>query len=137
VGLDTSVFIYHFEGSLRFAEPAEHVLETIADGTLNGVTSIITAMELAVKPLQEQRPEVAAAYESLLYSFPNLVVVNINRRVARRSAELRAAHRLRPADALQVAACLEYGATALITNDRGLRRVSELQIILLEDFAST
>jgi predicted nucleic acid-binding protein len=50
------------------------------------------------------------------------------------AAELRASYRLRPADALQVAACLVYGATAFLTNDRDLRRIGDLQVLLLEDF---
>jgi len=93
-------------------------------------------MELAVKPLQEQRAEVAAHYESLLINFPNLAIATVNRQVAHRGAELRAMYRLRPADAMQIAACLEYGATAFVTNDRDLRRVTEIQILLLEDFVS-
>jgi hypothetical protein len=33
-----------------------------------------------------------------------------------------------------VGACLEHGTTAFLTNDRGLRRVGELETLLLEDF---
>lgn len=136
VGLDTPVFIYHVEGTLRFAEPAGVALDELARGAFAGVTSVLTLMEVAVKPLQVGRPEVAEAYEVLLAHFPNLAVAAIDRSTARRAAELRATHRLRPADALQVATCLEHGATAFLTNDRDLRRVSELQVLLLEDFVA-
>lgn len=73
-------------------------------------------------------------YARAISSYPHLLIVGLDRASARRAAELRAAHRLRPADALQVGACLEHGATALLTNDRGLRRVSELKVLLLDDF---
>ena len=134
VGLDTSVFIYHMEGSSRFASAAGGALEELARGTFDGVTSVLTLMEVAVKPLQLGRPEVADEYDLLLATYPHLSVVDIDRDVARRAAELRATYRLRPADALQVGACLEHGATAFLTNDRGVRRIGELQALLLEDF---
>ena len=134
VGFDTPVFIYHIAGTARFAEPAGVALDELARGAFAGVTSVLTLMEVAVKPLQIGRPDVAEEYEVLLANYPNLAVVAIDRPTAHRAAELRARHRLRPADALQVAACLEQGATAFLTNDRELRRVTELQVLLLEDF---
>jgi len=134
IGLDTPVFIYHLEGSSRYAEPAGHVFDELAEGRFAGVTSVLTLMELAVKPLQLGRPEVADEYEVLLANFPHLTVAGIDRPAARRAAELRAMHRLRPADALQVASCLEAGATAFVTNDRDFRRVSDFQVLLLDDF---
>ena len=107
----------------------------MARGAFEGVTSVLTLMELMVEPLQSDRSTVADEYEVLLANYPNLTVAPIDRATARRAAELRAAHRLRPADALQVAACLEARATALLTNDRDLRRVTAIQVLLLEDFA--
>jgi predicted nucleic acid-binding protein len=136
VGLDTPVFIYHIEGTARFAEPAGVALDDLAGGTFAGVTSVLTLMEIAVKPLQVGRPDIAEEYEVLLANYPNLAVAAIDRPIARRAAELRARHRLRPADALQVAACLEQGATAFLTNDRELRRLTELQVLILEDFVA-
>jgi predicted nucleic acid-binding protein len=91
-------------------------------------------MEVAVRPLQLGRDDAANEYELLIATFPNLLIVELDRACARRAAELRATYRLRPADSLQVAACLEHGATAMLTNDKGLRRVQELDIVLLDDF---
>ena len=59
-----------------------------------------------------------------------------DRVTARRAAKLRARHRLSLADAFQVASCLQLGATAFLTNDRRLRRVTELEVVLLDDFAN-
>lgn len=134
VGLDTSIFIYHIEGTTRFAESAAAVLNELAAGAFAGVTSVLTLMEITVKPLQLGRPDVAEEYEVLLATYPNLAIAPISRPIARRAADLRATHRLQPADALQVAACLEQGTTAFLTNDRALRRVTECQVLLLEDF---
>lgn len=131
IGIDTPVFIYLLEGSIAFADVAQTVLEAVEMGTPKGVTSVLTLMELSVGPLQQGRRDVAQSYARMLLRFPNLTVVPIGASVAERAAELRARYRLRPADALQVAACLIRGATAFVTNDRDLPRVSEVTVILL------
>lgn len=134
IGLDTPVFIYHLEGSSRFAAPAATVMHDLAEGTFEGVTSVLTLMEIVVRPLQLGRVDVADEYDILLAAYPHLRIADVDRVTARQAAELRATYRLRPADALQVAACLQRGVTAFITNDRQLRRVTEVQIVMLEDF---
>ena len=134
IGVDTPIFIYHFEGTTHLAGLAGVALDELAGGAFTGVTSVLTLMEIAVKPLQMGRPDVAEEYEVLLANYPNLVIAAIDRPTARRAAELRAEYRLRPADALQVAACLEQGATAFLSNDRELRRITDLQVWMLADF---
>ena len=109
-------------------------MDELARGSFTGVTSVLTLMEIAVKPLHHGRPDVAEEYEVLLANYPNLVIAAIDRPPARRAAELRSQYRLLPADALQVAACLEQGATALLSNDRELRRITDLQVWMLADF---
>ena len=134
IGVDTPIFIYHLEGTTPLAGLAGVALDELAGGAFTGVTSVLTLMEIAVKPLQLRRPDVAEEYEVLLANYPNLVIAALDRPAARRAAELRAEYRLRPADALQVAACLEQGATAFLSNDRELRRISDLHVWMLEDF---
>jgi predicted nucleic acid-binding protein len=135
IGLDTAIFIYHFEAHPRYLPLTTAALSGVAQGERQGVTSVITLMELTVRPHQLERPAVARHYEALLSHFPHLTMVNVDRAVARRAAELRGRYRVRPADALQVAASLVYGATAFLTNDRRLARLQPLiDIILLDDF---
>lgn len=134
VGIDTPVFIYQFEADTPVAVAAGIALDELAAGRFLGVTSPITLMEILVQPLRMARQEVADTYELLLLRFPNLRVQTIDAATARVAAELRARHRIRPADALQIAASLQAGATAFLTNDHELRRVNELQVILLDDF---
>lgn len=134
IGVDTPIFIYHIEGTTHLAGLAGVALDEMAGGAFAGVTSVLTLMEIAVKPLQMGRPDVAEEYEVLLVNYPNLVIAAIDRPTARRAAVLRAEYRLRPADALQVAACLERGATAFLSNDRELRRIADLHVWMLADF---
>jgi predicted nucleic acid-binding protein len=45
------------------------------------------------------------------------------------SARIRAAYRLKPADAIQVATAIRAGADVLVTHDRDLARVKGLRIV--------
>lgn len=134
VGLDTSVFIYHLEGNARYLPLTMQLLSLIEAGEKQGVTSVIALMELTVRPWQLGRPDVAREYETLLVHFPHMQVVDVTRDVARRAARLRAASRLRPADALLAATALVHGATAFVTNDLQLQRLTpEIDIVIMDD----
>jgi predicted nucleic acid-binding protein len=134
VGLDTPVFVYQIERVAPFDAVAHQVLLQLRQGAATGVTSVLTFAELLVRPLRLGRRGLAARYEALVRATPNLTVVDINGGIARRAAALRAAYNLRTPDALQLAAAIEGGATAFVTNDRRLRRVEELDLIVLDDY---
>ncbi|MGH2535182.1 MAG: type II toxin-antitoxin system VapC family toxin [Thermomicrobiales bacterium] len=134
VGIDTSIFIYHIEGGSPFTPLAVDSMEHLARGTYRGVTSSLTIMEVAVKPLRMGRPDIADAYEVLLAGINNLSIADLERSIIRQAAQLRARYRLRSPDALQVAACLHHGATAFLTNDQGIHRVAECEVVVLQDF---
>lgn len=135
IGLDTAVFIYHLEAHPTYHPLTQQLLAGVETGRWTAVTSTVTVMELTVRPWQLDRPAVARAYETLLVHFPHLILVDVTRDIARRAAQLRARYRIRPADALHVATALVRGATAFVTNDRGLARLAPaLDIVTLNDF---
>jgi predicted nucleic acid-binding protein len=138
IGLDTSVFIYHLEGHTRYLPLTQELLAGVQAGRQRAITSTITVMELTVRPWQVGRPAVAREYEALLVHFPHLTLADVTRDVARRAAQLRARHRIRPADALHVATALVHRATGFVTNDRRLMQLSSgLDTIVLDEFAPT
>jgi len=135
IGLDTAVFIYHLETHPVFSLLTQEILSGVEQGSWNAVTSTVTLMEINVHPFQLNRTDIARKYEVLLVNFPNLTIVDIDRDIARRAAQLRAEFHIHPADALQMAASLVHKAGAFVTNDRQLERLSSLiDIIILDDF---
>ena len=135
IGIDTPVFIYHIQQTAPWAGAASAVLRAVADGHVQGITSVITMVEVMTHPLRLGRPEIADAYEALLGDIPNLTIVDVDARIARIGAELRANYGLRTPDALQIAASLAHGAETFVTNDRRLRRVAEIDVLVLESFS--
>lgn len=133
--LDTPIFIYHLEAHPAYLALTQELLAGVETGRWRAVTSTITVMELTVPAWQQNREAVARQYEALLVNFPNLEVVDVTRAVARRAAWLRARFRIRPADALQVAAGLVNSATAFLTNDHSLRLLQEeIDVVVLDDY---
>lgn len=136
VGFDTSAFIYRIEQTGRWSGVSLDILRALADGQFAGLTSVLTLMEMSIKPVKLGRPEIADAYEVLVRAIPHLDVIEIDARAARVGAELRARHGLRTPDALHVATAIAHGATAFVTNDKRLRRISEIEIVVLDDFVA-
>ena len=131
--IDTAIWIYHLEGHTRFGSVAANVIENLEAGKFRGVSSELTLLELTVKPLQLARRDVADEYELLLDHFPNLELAPVTREILLLAAELRARHRLRNPDAIQVATAIQWGATLAITNDDAWRTLPVIETIVLSD----
>ena len=135
VGLDTAVFIYHFEAHPTYLGLTTAVLNNVQSGVQQGVISTVLLMELTVHPWRSKQPNAARQYEALLVNFPNLLMADITRETARKAAQLRAKYNIRPADALHVATALVNGATAFVSNDKQLARLSPIiEPLILNEF---
>jgi predicted nucleic acid-binding protein len=135
IGLDTPLFIYVLENNTRYSELARIAITGIEKGKWQGITSTITLMEITVRPWQLGLEAVAREYEAVLVHFPNLSIVDVDRTVGRAAAQLRAKYNISPPDALQVAASLNFGAKAFLTNDQRLVKLQELMdVIVLDDY---
>jgi predicted nucleic acid-binding protein len=135
IGLDTTVFIYHFEKNPVYLQQTLELFDGIETGELSGVTSTITLLEIIVRPLSQGRVDIARKYEVLLVNFPNLKIIDLDRDVVRQAARLRAEYHISSPDALQIGASMMHGAKTFITNDRRLERLHDkLDVIILDDF---
>lgn len=133
IGIDTAPLIYYMEQHPRYAPIASPVFSRIADGRLVGVTTVITLVEVLTLPLQQGDPKLADAYKMVLDSGDNLIMVAVDPAMAVLAAELRAKHGLRTPDAIQIAASLNAGCEAFLTNDKRLSRVQDLRVVVLDD----
>src|SRR5580692_11736158 len=87
----------------QFGAAAGKVIEALEKGRFRGIASELNLLELTVRPLQLGRQDAADDYETLLSYFPNLELVPISRQILLEAAGLRARHRLRTPDAIQLA----------------------------------
>ena len=97
------------------------------------VTSTITLLEILVQPYRLSDIDRVNEFYALLSTFPHLEWVAPSLRIADMGAHFRAEYNLRTPDAIQAATALSYGATGFVSNDAGFRRVTGLDIIVLDD----
>ena len=133
VALDTSVWIYHFEGSTAYGRAADGVLDAVAQGRIGAVASELVLLELLVAPLKKGAQDTADEIELALLHFPNLQLAPVTRAVLVHAAEIRARYGLRTPDAIMLATAVESGATLAVTNDSAWRKVNEIEVVLLRD----
>ncbi len=133
LALDTSAFIYHLEAHPVHASRLLPIFRRIEGGRCRGVSSTLTFLEVLVQPYRTGDDEKRAALSALLASFPGMTWIPLDLTVADRAASLRARYRLRTPDAIQLATALHAGADIFLTNDRDLRRVQEVPVLLIDE----
>lgn len=125
-GVDTMLFVYHFEAEPRFGPAAGKLLSAAESGSCRLVTSMLTLLEALVVPKRYGDEALCRRYRDFFGAFPNLTLVPVGPEIAEAAAELRAAHGLRTPDALHLATARHAGADGFVTEDRRLRGIRGL-----------
>jgi predicted nucleic acid-binding protein len=132
VGLDSAPFIHHFEEHPRYQGLCAEVFDLMETRTVQSVTSTVTLIEVLTQPLAKGAQELSARYEQYLRFGPSLTLRSLDPDLALRAAQVRARYQIRTPDAIQLAAAIEFGACVFLTNDDRLRKVTEIEVIVLE-----
>ena len=61
-------------------------------------------------------------------------MLTIDEKLAEAAALIRARYRFRLPDALQIAAAIEGEATLFITNDKRLKKIDAIEVLVLDDY---
>lgn len=133
--LDTSVFIYLIEDHPVYASKVANLLEYSQRHQVALATSTITYMEFCVKPYEQNKHDVIDRFKELLIDL-DLSLYTINVEIADIAAKLRSRYKLRPMDALQLAAYRYSGCDRFLTNDMPLTKVKEVEFLMLEDWVT-
>jgi predicted nucleic acid-binding protein len=115
--LDTTVLAAFLDASDATHPVARHILdEWVETGRNSAVVSMITVMEVLVRPLRASPPGHHTVL-AFLRTHPNLTCVPIDLQIAQEAAHLRADKRFAPPDALIVGTGLATQVGHLVTND--------------------
>jgi len=134
--LDSVGFIYFVEEHPRFLPVIEPLFQAADKGRLEVVTSSLTLLEVLTVPYRSGDLDLIHRYEALLTRSRGLRLVEIDHGQLHSAANLRARHRLKTPDALQISAALHGGCEFFVTNDRDLPDIPGLTILELKDFLS-
>jgi predicted nucleic acid-binding protein len=131
--LDSAPVIYYVERNPTYIPVVSPIFERIDRGAVTAITSPVTLAECLVWPLRNANHRLERDFVELITFGANTRLVPLGGSVGRRAAQLRARYNITLTDALQVATAIETNCDVFLTNDLDLRRVTELQILVLDE----
>jgi predicted nucleic acid-binding protein len=132
---DTAPIIYFIEEHKIFGEIADSFFRTIRDkAEYHAFSSVITLIEVLTQPLKQSRNDIVEKYSDFLLHSPNFHLYPVDAIIAQKAAKLRSKYSIKTPDAIQIAIGIENNATLFLTNDKNLKRVKEITVIVLEDY---
>lgn len=133
VFIDTAPVIYYIERNAEYFPVVRLIFQLLVDGSFQAVTSPITLAECLIKPIRDGLLQLQQDFIDIVTTGENTLFVPIDAIVSQKAAELRVRYGLKLPDALQVASALTAGCDAFLTNDEQLKRVTELQVLILRE----
>ena len=134
VCIDTAPFIYFIEKHPKYMRVIRPVFAHIDTGQIQAITSTITLLEVLVHPYRKKDKALAERYQNILLNSSGLTTLEISHEISKSAASLRASYSIRTPDAIQIAAGLAQTATSFLTNDPDLKKVSEIRVLVLDDY---
>jgi predicted nucleic acid-binding protein len=125
--------LFRFEENKDYLPFTRALFKLIEDGRIEGKTSIITRLEILVKPREDGNELLADQYRLIPENFPHLEVIPGDAEVADLASAIRAKYKLRTPDAIQLATSILKGAQAFVTNDASLKKVKEIETIVMRE----
>ena len=133
--IDTAPVIYYIEAHPQFGPLAKEVVNAFQSGNLHAYSSVITLTEVLPKPTESGDERLTRKFAEFLKHGKNLTMVEISERIAEAAGKLRGHYPfLRTVDAIQLAAALDVGTEAFLTNDVKLQQFNELKVLVLKDY---
>ena len=137
--LDTTALAAYLDPVEATHSVARHIIdELVASGRNPAVVSMVTVMEILVRPLRAS-PAGHHTVLAFLRHTPNLEAVPLDAQMAQEAATLRAVDRFSPPDALVIASGIACQVATLVTNDADwprklARHADRIRVCMLRDY---
>ncbi len=133
VFLDTSSLIYYLDGFEPFATKVEQFLLSTLNSSTSLYTSTITDTEYFVYPYRENNFSKIIIYKSFLQDV-HIQKVCIDDSIAEKAAQIRAFYQsIKTPDSLQLASAIKSGCDVFLANDKQLKQVQEIRVLLVDE----
>ena len=134
VCIDTAPIIYFIEKHDRYLNVLRPLFAEIDAGNMEAITSTITLLEVLVQPLRSKNEGLANRYRDILLYSEGLTTFEVLHEVSEMASKLRARYSIKTPDAIQIAVGILYGAKRFLTNDPALKKVSDISVLVLDEF---
>lgn len=133
--IDTAPIIYYIEAHPQFGPLLVKIVNSFQSGRVLAFSSVITLTEVLVKPFEHKDERLVRKFSEFLKFGKNFVLVEISAEIAERAGKLKGKYpNIKTIDALQISAAIDVDADVFITNDKKLKQINELKILVLMDY---
>ena len=117
----------------HFGAIVRPIFEEIAKGNIQAITTNITLLEVLVQPYRTGNKKLAQQYRDILLNAEGLTTLTVSHEISENAAKLRAKYAIRTPDAIQLATAIENNADIFLTNDKALKKISEINVVCLNE----
>ena len=96
------------------------------------VTSSITFMEIMVLPFRLGQFELIKQYETILSESETIIILDLDLKIAKAAAEIRAKYNIKTPDSIQLATAINQSCNFFLTNDKKLK-ISGITTLYLDE----
>ncbi|MBI4745173.1 MAG: PIN domain-containing protein [Deltaproteobacteria bacterium] len=133
--IDTAPIIYYIEAHPDYGPLSKAIVDSFQSVSVSAVSSVLTLTEVLSKPIETGDEKLARKFAEFLKHGRNLILMEISTSIAERAGRLRGKYpNLRTIDAVQIATAIDADADLFITNDKHLKHVKEIEVLVLKDF---
>jgi predicted nucleic acid-binding protein len=133
--IDTAPIIYYIEAHSQFVPLVKEVVNSFQFGKLRAFSSVITLTEVLPKPVEAGDERLAKRFTDFLKYGKNFNLLEISANIAERAGSLRGKYLdLKTIDAIEISTAIGVGVDAFITNDKTLKQIKEIEILVLNDY---
>ena len=134
VCIDTAPFIYFIEKHPKYLNPLHSLFIEVDAGNIDAITSTVTLLEVLVLPIKTNNLVLVEKYRDILLYSKGLTTFEILHEISELSAKLRAKYTIKTPDAIQIATGILYGANQFLTNDPSLKKITDIKVLILDNF---
>lgn len=131
--IDTAPLIYLVERNPHYIARMLGIVDFIESARMLVFTSVVALTEILVQPLRLGNTDRAQQYYDIIVGRYDYTLVSFTSEIAISAAAIRARYSLRTPDAIHVATAIKIGCDAILTNDGDFRRVTDINILVLDD----
>ena len=133
--IDTAPIIYFIEADAIWGHIVKQIVDNAISKRIRFISSVVTLSEVLVKPSSQADELLQARFKQFLRNGKNLTLLEITAEIAELAGELRGLYpSLKGMDSLQLAAAISSKSDIFLTNDRKLKKINQIRVMLLEDY---
>ena len=131
--VDTAPFIYALESNIKYSAKVQNMFAYYYNSFTPLFTSFLTFTEYCVVPYKENNLRKITDFESFI-SDAEIKILGLTKEIAEYASFIRAKYQgIKAMDALQLASAIQNHCDVFLTNDKQLRQVEEIKILLVDD----